>query len=331
MQAPPNAISHVESCHSEYSTMFCYHWHHIMFSHGLWIPCQNGCWKRPVFFFLPWTYAQGHIHAQNLSHIKHHKKTKMLGFASNTPTGFWKDRCCREHTTQVHPHSPTGRTLTHLGPRSLHAGQYAGLLLPPCAPVSTVTHVNADTVLSQSKRCAHNHWNHHMHWCKLHQNIPCVPSINQCINIMQHNVLSPTLLHPCRTEPTSDMCTVATAIKPFHAQAPHNTISTHLCTQGQPDVTTPAGTVVTSDHHHRNKQNYIPSHFLRLLENRHAFSTFLQTWLVWQEKKHSCYASKFGQNCWTGGVTKIVQPLVNIQVTWMLWRWYFGSQLIFAS
>ena len=142
-----------------------------------------------------------------------------------------------------------------------------------------------------------------MHWCKLHPNIPCVPSINQYTNIMQHNVLLPTLLHPCRTEPTSDMCTVATAIKPFHAQAPHNTISTHLCTvataikpfraqaphntisthlctQGQPDVTAPAGTVVTSDHHHRNKQNYIPSHFLRLLDNRHAFSTFLQTWLV---------------------------------------------------
>ena len=99
------------------------------------------------------------------------------------------------------------------------------------------------------------------------------------------------------------LCTVATAIKPFHAQAPHNTIFTHLCTHGQPDVTAPAGTAVTSDHHHRNKQNYIPSHFLRLLDNRHAFSTVLQTWLVWQEKKHSCYASKFGQNCWTWGVT----------------------------
>ena len=89
-----------------------------------------------------------------------------------------------------------------------------------------------------------------------------VSHLHPYTNIMQHNVLSPTLLHPCRTEPTSDMRTVATAIKPFHAQAPHNAISTHLRTQGQPDVTAPAGTVVTSGHHHRNKQNYIPSHFL---------------------------------------------------------------------
>lgn len=130
------------------------------------------------FFLSPLNIRTTRSYTRTKSHsrIKHHKKTKMLGFASNTLTGFSKDRCCREHATQVHPHSLTGRTLTHQDPRSPHAGPYAGLLLPPCAPISTVTHVNGDTVLSQSKRCAHKHWNHHMHWCKLHQNIPCVPS-----------------------------------------------------------------------------------------------------------------------------------------------------------